>query len=77
MAIHISQGQDGRDLLLQDCALLFQPLCLQGSLLGFIKIMELHGNSTFYICLKPAIIAIILGAIFPLQKKSKTVRLEL
>jgi chromate transporter len=64
-----------KDLLLQECVLLYQPLCLQESLLGFIKTMGSYRNSTFY-GIKPAIIAIILGAIFPLAKKSlKTVRL--
>jgi chromate transport protein ChrA len=46
------------------------------NLLAFIKIMDSYRDSTFLYGIKPAIIAIILGAIFPLAKKSlKTVRL--
>jgi chromate transporter len=77
MAIHIGHERAGwKDLLLQDCVLSYQPLCLQESLLGFIKIMDSYLRFNLLYGIKPAIIAIILGAIFPLAKKSlKTVRL--
>jgi chromate transport protein ChrA len=64
------KGQDGRDLSLQDCA--YHPVILTG-IFGFYK--DYGQLPRFFLYIKPAIIAIILGAIFPLAKKSlKTVR---